>query len=194
MQRIPVSEHLHGTELRLHGLMLRGLDGDAQAYRLFLQATSTHLRAFLRRRLQRWPDEVEDLVQECLLAIHNQRLTYDTGVPLTSWIHAIARYKLIDWLRRHARREGQHLPYDEEDSTQELFSSADAEAAEASRDLAALLQTLPAQQRDAIVHTKLDGWSVRDTAAAMNISEASVKVAVHRGLKALAAKLRTHTE
>ena len=190
MQRIPVSEGLHGTELRLHGLMLRGLDGDAAAYRSFLQATSAHLRAFLRRRLQRWPDEVEDLVQECLLAIHNQRLTYDTGVPLTSWIHAIARYKLIDWLRRHARREGQHVPYDEEDSTQELFSSADAEAAEASRDLAALLQTLPAQQRDAIVHTKLDGWSVRDTATAMGMSESSVKVAVHRGLKALAANLR----
>ena len=190
MQRIPVSEHLHGTELRLHGLMLRGLEGDAAAYRSFLQASSAHLRAFFRRRLQRWPDEVEDLVQECLLAIHNQRLTYDTAVPLTSWIHAIARYKLIDWLRRHARREAQHLPYDEEDSTQELFSSADAEAAEASRDLGKLLATLPAQQRDAIVHTKLDGWSVRDTAAAMDISEASVKVAVHRGLKALAANLR----
>ena len=190
MQRIPVSEHLHGTELRLHGLMLRGLDGDAQAYRSFLQASSAHLRAFFRRRLQRWPDEVEDLVQECLLAIHNQRLTYDTGVPLTSWIHAIARYKLIDWLRRHGRREAQHLPYDEEDSAQEMFSSADAEAAEASRDLRKLLATLPAQQRNAIVHTKLDGWSVRDTAAAMDISEASVKVAVHRGLKALAANLR----
>lgn len=194
MQRIPVSEQLHGTELRLHGLMLRGLDGDAAAYRSFLQATSGHLRAFLRRRLQRWPDEVEDLVQECLLAIHNQRLTYDKGVPLTSWIHAIARYKLIDWLRRHGRREARHLPYDEEDSAQELFSSADAEAAEASRDLAQLLQTLPAQQREAIVHTKLDGWSVRDTAAAMGISEASVKVAVHRGLKALAANIRTSNE
>ena len=190
MQRIPVSEHLHGTELRLHGLMLRGLDGDAQAYRSFLQASSAHLRAFFRRRLQRWPDEVEDLVQECLLAIHNQRLTYDTGVPLTSWIHAIARYKLIDWLRRHGRREAQHLPYDEEDNAQEMFSSADAEAAEASRDLGKLLATLPAQQRNAIVHTKLDGWSVRDTAAAMDISEASVKVAVHRGLKALATNLR----
>ncbi|MEG1116259.1 MAG: sigma-70 family RNA polymerase sigma factor [Janthinobacterium sp.] len=190
MQRIPVSEHLHGTELRLHGLMLRGLEGDAAAYRSFLQASSAHLRAFFRRRLQRWPDEVEDLVQECLLAIHNQRLTYDTGVPLTSWIHAIARYKMIDWLRRHGRREAQHLPYDEEDSAQELFSSADAEAAEASRDLGKLLATLPAQQRGAIVHTKLDGWSVRDTAAAMAISEASVKVAVHRGLKALAANLR----
>lgn len=194
MQRIPVSDHLHGTELRLHGLMLRGLDGDAAAYRSFLQATSGHLRAFLRKRLQRWPDEVEDLVQECLLAIHNQRLTYDAKVPLTSWIHAIARYKLIDWLRRHARREAQHLPYDEEDGAQELFSSADAEAAEASRDLGQLLATLPAQQRDAIVHTKLDGWSVRDTAAAMGISEASVKVAVHRGLKALAANLRTGNE
>ena len=193
MQRIPVSEHLHGTELRLHGLMLRGLDGDATAYRSFLQASSAHLRAFFRRRLQRWPDEVEDLVQECLLAIHNQRLTYDTGVPLTSWIHAIARYKLIDWLRRHARRDALHTPYDEDDDAQALFSSADGDAADASRDLARLLATLPAQQRDAIVHTKLDGWSVRDTASAMRISEASVKVAVHRGLKALAANLRSTT-
>ena len=38
--------------------------------------------------------------------------------------------------------------------------------------------------------TDCDGWSVRDTASAMCISEASVKVSVHRGLKALAAKLR----
>ena len=174
----------------LRDLFLRGLDGDNAAYHRFLAQLSAHLRAFLGKRLFGWPDEVEDLVQECLLAIHNQRLTYDTGVPLTSWIHAIARYKLIDWLRRHGRREAQHLPYDEEDSAQQLFSSADAEAAEASRDLGKLLATLPAQQRDAIVHTKLDGWSVRDTAAAMSISEASVKVAVHRGLKALAANLR----
>lgn len=190
MQRIPIGDVLHATELRLYGLMLQGLDGDANAYRSFLQATTPHLRAFLRRRMSRWPDEVEDMVQECLLAIHNQRLTYDTGLPLTSWIYAIARYKLIDWLRRHARREMLNDPFDDE---HELFSSADTDAAEAGRDLQKLLALLPEQQRAAIVHTKLDGWSVRDTASALNLSEASVKVAVHRGLKALAAKLRTQT-
>lgn len=187
MQRTNETTVLRDTELRLHALFLEGNDGDARAYRAFLQATATHLRAFLRRRLQRWPDEVEDLVQESLLAIHNQRLSYDPGVPLTAWIYAIARYKLIDWLRRHARREGLHEPLDDEHA---LFSSADQDAGEARRDLAGLLDALPEKQREAIVLTKLNGLSVREAASALQMTEAAVKVSVHRGLKTLAATLR----
>lgn len=175
------------TELHLQTLFLQGLDGDAPAYRLFLQTTATYLRAFLRRRLGSWPDEVEDLVQECLLAIHNQRLSYDTGVPVTAWIYAIARYKLIDWLRRHARRERLHDPLDDEHA---LFSSADQEAGEARRDLAIMLSTLPEKQRRAIIYTKLDGVSVREAADALQMSESDIKVSVHRGLKTLATTLR----
>jgi RNA polymerase sigma-70 factor (ECF subfamily) len=187
MERIQKADVLRTTESRLHALLQQGMGGDAVAYRNFLQATSMHLRAFLRHRLSRWPDEVEDLVQESLLAIHNQRLTYDVSVPLTSWMFAITKYKLIDWLRRHARREQHNDPIGDE---QELFSSADEEAREAQRDLTVLLARLPEQQQRAIRHTKLDGWSVRETAAALDISEASVKVAVHRGLKTLASHLR----
>lgn len=179
------------AEPRLRALLLAGMDGNQAAYREFLQASAAHLRAFLRRRLSRWPDEVEDLVQESLLAIHNQRMTYDRNVPLTAWMHAIAKYKLIDWLRRHARHDGLNDPLDDDD---ELFSSADMESSHAKRDLEKLLNLLPSQQRAAILHTKVDGLSVREAAVAMNISEAAVKVAVHRGLKALAATLRNEHE
>jgi len=175
------------AELRLQSLFVEGVGGDAAAYRLLLKTLSAHLRAFLRRRLQRWPDEVEDLVQECLLAIHNQRTSYDIGVPFTAWAHAIARYKLIDWLRRHAHRDALHDPLDEAD---QLFAVADEEAGDARRDLATLLAGLPDKQREAIVLTKVDGLSVREAADALSMSEANVKVSVHRGLKALAAKLR----
>lgn len=190
MQRIPLVEHHHSTELRLHALFLQGLDGDQQAYRRFLQATAAHLRAFLRRRLSSWPDEVEDLVQESLLAIHNQRLSYDTAVPLTAWMHAIARYKLIDWFRRHARQGSLHDPLDEADG---LFASAEEDAGDARRDVLTLLATLPDKQREAIIYTKLDGLSVREAAAALQMSEAAVKVAVHRGLKSLAASMKDAT-
>ena len=187
MQRIPEGTVLRAAEVRLHALFVQGIGGDAVAYRAFLSATATHLRAFLRRRLRQWPDEVEDLVQESLLAIHNQRLSYDMDVPLTAWLHAIARYKLIDWLRRHARRDALHDPLDEADA---LFDDADTDAGEAGRDLAVLLATLPAKQREAIVLTKLEGLSVREAAAALAMSEAAVKVGVHRGLKTLAGNLR----
>jgi RNA polymerase sigma-70 factor (ECF subfamily) len=196
MQRIPNREQADDTarnaaiELRLHALIVASLEGDDACYREFLQVTATHLRAFLRRRLQRWPDETEDLVQESLLAIHNQRASYDRNAPVTAWMYAIAKYKLIDWLRRHARRESLNDPLDDEN---ELFSSADTDASEAQRDLRKLLLLLPEQQRAAIMHTKIDGCSVREAADAMQISEASVKVAVHRGLKALAEKMRDET-
>src|ERR1700721_3728352 len=101
-------------EERLRSLLIRGLLGDASAYHLFLSELTAHLRSFLRRRMSRLPEETEDLVQELLVAIHNQRHTYDPGQPLTAWVQAIAKYKLVDFLRRHANREQHNDPLEEE--------------------------------------------------------------------------------
>ena len=178
-------------ETQLRDLLLRGLDGDAAAYHAFLGEPSRHLRGFLRVRLARLPDDVEDLVQETLLAVHNQRHTYDSGQPLTAWIHAIARYKLVDLLRRRAGREQLNDPLDEE---LDVFAVSDHDADDARRDLGKLLQQLPDRQRLPIVHMKLEGLSVSETARATGMSEAAVKVGVHRGLKALAALIRSGHE
>jgi RNA polymerase sigma-70 factor (ECF subfamily) len=176
------------SEERLRGLLLRGLAGDSLAYRAFLKELSAHLRAFLRKRLASLPDEVEDLVQESLLAVHNQRHTYDPGQPLTAWVVALARYKLIDLLRRRSRQDVLHDPLDEDN---EPFAASDTEAAEARRDLAKLLDTLPERQRLPIVYVKVEGLSVAETAQRTGMSESAVKVGIHRGLKALAIRIRS---
>ncbi|MEJ8859702.1 sigma-70 family RNA polymerase sigma factor [Variovorax robiniae] len=176
------------AEAILRGLFLRGLDGDAAAYHQFLQKLSAHLRAFLGKRLFGWPDEVEDLVQECLLAMHNQRHTYQPDQPLTAWVQAIARYKMIDLLRAKSSREDLHDPLDDDLA---VFADSDTEASDARRDLAGLLETLPDRQRLPIEHVKLQGLSVAETAAATGMSESAVKVGIHRGLKALAARIRS---
>jgi RNA polymerase sigma-70 factor (ECF subfamily) len=176
------------NEERLRSLLIQGLAGDAAAYHILLGELAAHLRAFLRRRLARLPEEIEDLVQELLLAIHNHRHTYDPEQPLTAWVQAIARYKLIDLLRRRSRTDGLHDPLDEEG---ELFAAADSEAAEARYDLAKLLQELPDRQRLPILYVKIEGGSVADTAKRIGMSESAVKIGIHRGLKALAAKIRS---
>lgn len=179
---------MQSNEEHLRGLLLRGLAGDAVAYRAFLQDLTAHLRAFLRKRLTRLPDEVEDLVQESLLAVHNQRHTYDPAQPLTAWVVALARYKLIDLLRRRSRQDVLNDPLDEDN---EQLLAVDSEAAEAQRDLAKLLETLPERQRTPIVCVKLEGLSVAETAQRTGMSESAVKVGIHRGLKALAARIRS---
>lgn len=175
------------AETVLHDLFVRGLAGDAAAYRAFLQKLSAHLRAFLARRLFGWPDEVEDLVQECLLAMHNQRHTYQSDQPLTAWVHAIARYKMIDLLRAKATREALHVPLEDDLA---VFAESATESSDARRDVAGLLQTLPDRHRLPIVHVKLEGLTVAETARLTGMSESAVKVGIHRGLKALALKIK----
>lgn len=176
--RLQVAEDL------LRGQLLRGLDGDAVAYKAFLQDMCAHLRAFFKRRMVSLPDDIEDLVQETLLALHNQRHTYQSTQPLTAWVHAIARYKLIDFFRSRGVREALHDPL--EDDLQ-LFAASETDASDARRDLGRLLEQLPDHQRLPIVHMKLEGLSVIETAQVTGMSESAVKVGVHRGLKALAA-------
>lgn len=175
------------TEDRLRELLLPGLQGDAAAYHRFLKELSAYLRAYFRKRLYQRPDEAEDLVQETLLAVHNQRHTYRSDQPLTAWVHAIARYKLIDLLRTHSAREALTDPLDDE---LEVFAAADTDATEARKDLGQLLATLPDRQRLPIVHVKLEGLSVVEAARITGMSESAVKIGVHRGLKALAARIK----
>jgi RNA polymerase sigma-70 factor (ECF subfamily) len=179
--------NLQEAESRLKALFVRGLDGDADAYRSFLQALTRHLRGFLRRRIPQYRDDVEDLVQEILLAVHNARHTYRPDEPLTAWLHAIARYKLMDYFRSRARRESLNEPLDDH---ADLLADTDDEPAQARHDIGKLLDHLPDKQRLPIVHMKLEGLSVTETARLTGLSESAVKVGVHRGLKALATLIR----
>ncbi len=179
---------MSASEDRLRLLLVRGQAGDEAAYLQFLRELSGFLRAFLRKRLFQLPDEVEDLVQETLIAVHNQRHTYDARQPLTAWVRAIARYKLVDLMRRRARQDVLNDPLD--DSIDVLAGSDDA-AAEARRDVGKLLATLPDRQRLPIVHVKLEGLSIAQAAQRTGMSESAVKVGIHRGMKALAATIRS---
>lgn len=175
-------------ETELRALLLRGLAGEGAAYQAFLQTLSTHLRAYFRRRLFGWPDEVEDLVQECLLAMHNKRHTYQSDQALTAWVYAIARYKLIDLLRAKSSHEALNDPLDDEMA---VFAASSTDASDAQRDLSGLLGSLPDRQRLPIEQVKLKGLSVAETAAVLGMSESAVKVGIHRGLKALGKRVGT---
>lgn len=161
--------------------------GDEAAYRESLRRIAIRLRGWLRRRMQSLPDEVEDLVQETLLAIHLQRGTYDPQVPVSRWVLAIARHKLIDLWRRRGRREARH---DSLDDVAEGALPAVWDEPPVQRDLATLLGALPQAQRDAITMTKLEGLSTAEASQRTGVSVSALKVRVHRGLKRLAALAR----
>jgi RNA polymerase sigma-70 factor, ECF subfamily len=177
----------HDFESVLKPLWLRAQAGDEEAYRACLVQIAKRLRAFLRGRMRSVPDDVEDLVQETLLALHIQRGTYDPTLPVSAWVFAIARHKLVDLWRRRGRQDALHDPIDDVD---ESLLHANAPRASAQRDLDQLLRTLPDAQRVAIVLTKVEGLSVAEAAQRTGASESAIKVQVHRGLKRLALRVK----
>jgi RNA polymerase sigma-70 factor (ECF subfamily) len=160
--------------------MLLSLDGNAAAYRALLAELSTRLRAYYRRRLSSSSADAEDLVQETLIAMHERRISFDRSQPLTAWVYAIARYKLID----HLRRRRIHAAVSVDDCA-ELFAADDVEQAAASRDVAQLLATLPEATSEAIRLTKIEGHSIEEAAARTGKSATATKVSIHRGLMRL---------
>lgn len=175
------------VERRLTALLVQSVKGDKTAYRDFLLELTRHLRARLRKKLRRRDDDVEDLVQETLIAVHKGLDTFRPDVPLTAWISAIVRYKVADYHRARFRWDSLHEPLDDDG---DLFVESGSDVSDAQRDVQQLLATLPNGQRVSIVHTRLWGMSVAETASLTGLSESAVKVGVHRGLKALAAKIR----
>ena len=178
--------------MELKALMLASLDGSAVSYRALLERLSSRLRAYYKGKLARvgrGATEAEDLMQEVLLAIHLKRHTYDTGEPFTPWVYTIARYKLIDYLRR--TRSAASVPIDE--GTQ-VMAQDDNAAAESSHDVRKLLRRLPEKVRCSIECVKLEGRTVAEAAVRCDISESGVKINIHRGLRALATFIAQETK
>jgi RNA polymerase sigma-70 factor, ECF subfamily len=170
------------------GLMRSAISGDNAAYQRLLKAVTPVLRAAARRGLARAGqpvDQSEDIVQDILLAVHLKRHTWDANAPFAPWLFAIARNKLIDALRRRGRRVFVNI----DDFAETIPSEPAAETVPAS-EVAAQLQSLPVRQREVLQSIAVDNASIKDTAAKFAISEGAVRVALHRGLTSLTAKLR----
>lgn len=178
------------SETELKALMLAGLDGDAVAHAALLRALAPLLRSFYGHRMRDAREDVEDLVQETLIAVHTRRETYDRDRPFTAWLYAVARYRMVDFFRR--RRDLVSLEHMEMALAEHGFLTAESfeDASAAQRDVDALLGTLSPKQARAIRDTHVEGRTAAEAAASAGISESDVKISVHRGLKALAARIK----
>lgn len=168
--------------------MIASLDGDAEAYHSLLERLTGHLRAYYRRRFAQighGPAEAKDLLQEALIAIHTRRQTYDPLQPFTPWLHAIARYKFLDYLpRTKASFKDMRI-----DSVEQLMASSDVLTVNSGLDLERLLSRISSKARRAIQYVTVEGPSVSDAAIRCGMSELAIKVAVRRGLKASASRI-----
>jgi RNA polymerase sigma-70 factor (ECF subfamily) len=158
--------------------------GDALAYERMLKEVAAALRRSLAPRLVRLglgSHEAEDLVQEILIGVHGKRDTWDPARPFLPWLHAIARYKLIDFMRRCRRDTRWRVDLPDEDWL-EMIESPIHEANCSTWEVDRRLAVLPAGQRKIVRAIAVEGASVRKVAQGLAISEGAVRMTLHRAI------------
>lgn len=156
----------------LDRLMAAARAGDRSAYRQFLAEASSRIRAVLARKIGT-DSELEDVLQEALIALHKKRHTLDPGRPVGPWMYAIANYKLID----HWRRRGRNPVVLDDEADQPVAAESFAGV-----DVTALLGQLPEAQAEAIRMTHIEGLTNREAGERIGIGVSAMKLRVHRGM------------
>lgn len=164
----------------LAGLLRSAIAGDERDYARFLERTAALVRGFARRRIGDGAVDPEDIVQETLLAIHLKRHTWIVDAPVLPWVYAIARFKIVDAYRRRGRR----VEIDVDEVAETLAQPETERLSE--RDIGRALDGLAPGQRGVVSAITVDGQSIGETARRLGMTETAVRVALHRGLAAIA--------
>jgi RNA polymerase sigma-70 factor (ECF subfamily) len=177
VQRDPAAGAPDEEEARWSDWMARANAGDADAYTRLLEELGGVMERYLRRRFGQG-DFIEDCVQECMLAIHRARATYDPDRRFRPWMFTIVRHKAIDLLRRRGTRQRHEAQ--EDGGVEAAAPLADPTAA---LQAAEALRGLSREYRDALVLTKLQGHSLNEAARREGVSVTAMKSRVHRGIQ-----------
>jgi RNA polymerase sigma-70 factor, ECF subfamily len=167
--------------------MRRAQQGDQRAYDELLRQLAQEARGFVGRRVG-WVDWIEDVVQDALLTVHRSRRTYDPARPFLPWFYAILNSRLIDALRVRKRVTLREIPDDDVLAAQPA-PDVRPPGADIREALARAVAALPRVQREVVSLLKYEDLSVREVAARLGMSEASVKTTAHRGYKGLRASV-----
>lgn len=176
-------------EAELGRLMIAAQQGDRHAYEDLLGRVAVLAQGYVRRRVgdAAWG---EDVVQECLIALHRARHTYDPARPFAPWLYAIVQNRLVDALRVLRRRLLRELqPEPSFEKATRAVQERDAMLMDVRRAVAGL----PDNQRRVIELLKFEELSVREVAAKLGMSETNVKVTAHRGYRALRERIEEWT-
>lgn len=187
---IGISREAEADDLRLRSLMRSAQDGDRVAYEALLRACLPKIRRRLQRRGVEL-DMIDDVIQDVLLTIHRARQTYDPSRPFAVWLAMITDRRAIDAARRH-HRHAMH-----EVSSPEAYEAHADESGDPQPFVTTFavdrihngIAELPAAQRDAVERLSLRQQSLSEAARETGRSVGSLKVSLHRGLKALRALL-----
>jgi len=184
-------------EIPSEDLMARIAKGDDDAFEILVnrhQASILNLiYRFIGDRTQ-----AKDLAQEVFLRVWQSAKSYEPKAKFTTWIYRITANLCINELKSSRRRKlFQFLRFgeDQENTIEEVLVDASPSpedlllSREQSRRISDALQSLPANQRMALVLRRYDNLSYQEIAKILNCSVSAVESLLIRAKRNLQKKL-----
>ena len=162
---------------------------DPEAFGVFYARHLVNVERYFAVRLGD-RESARDLASETFASALVARRRFAPGpAPAVGWLYTIAARRLIDFRRRAAveRRRGEAFAaeaFAAEAGPVEPVPAADARAG--------MLRHLPAEQREAVAAHVIDGYDYNELALRLEVSEASVRQRVSRGLRSLRLPLEVY--
>jgi len=163
---------------KLLELFKKSLLGDEKSYGDFLKMVAKYLKLLVVRRVPN--KDVEDVVQEILISIHKARHTFDCKRPIMPWINAIARFRVMDYLRKiYSSIKIENIDFDE---LQNFL--VDVTPHQSSNEyINDILKNSSKREKEILIMMHVEGFKVKEVASKLKMSESAVKVAAHRAIK-----------
>jgi RNA polymerase sigma-70 factor, ECF subfamily len=181
------------------GLIDRIRQGDREAFTPLFQKYRPRLAVFVHYRLSpqlRAQIEIDDILQETLLKAYEEleQFSYHGPGSYFRWLSRIAEHVIVDEARyrgREKRRAVEVVPFRSESnpagpepadnrSPSRLFAQS-----ENVRSLMQKLDSLPANYREVILLSKVEGQSTAEVAAKLGKTRDATALLLHRALKHL---------
>jgi RNA polymerase sigma-70 factor (ECF subfamily) len=175
-------------------LVKRVLAGDESAFNRFFDENFGRLYRFVLPRLSNDPQVATEVVQAALSRALQKLAGYRGEAALFTWLCTICRNEVVDWLRRNARH-GKHLvlteDYPEIQAAVDSFRAPPADEpvknyqkVEAARLIQVALDRLPPHYGDALEWKYIEGYSVKEIAAKLELSPEAAQSLLARAKKA----------
>ena len=135
------------------------------------------------------PEEAADALQDAFISAFRNAASYRGEAAVTTWLHRVVVNACLDRMRRRKARPAVPLLDDESGHHGIADPRDDLDRFELRHEIDRALATLPVDQRAAIVLVDVEGLSVADAAAILEVPEGTIKSRCSRGRARLAVLL-----
>lgn len=172
------------------------LAGNEAAFDRFFDENFARLYRFALTRMRDDPDAARDVVQVSLAKAIRHLGSYRAEAALFTWLCAICRHEMNDWLERQGRRQ-RHIVLTEDfpeiQAVVDSFQAPEAERPdrqyrrlESLRLIQVALDRLPARYGDVLEWKYVHGWSVQEISARLGIGREATQSLLARAKRAFA--------